>query len=287
MKPQECFVMENGMEIPQIGFGTWLIPNDEAEALVEIAIRAGYRHIDTAEAYGNEEGVGVGIRNSGIPRDKIFVTTKLRAEIKNYDEAKIAIDESIKKLNVGPIDLMIIHSPKPWAEFDSDNHYFEGNLEAWQALVDAKNEGKIKAIGVSNFEPVDLENILQNSDELPQVNQVLFHIGNTPFETLEYCQKHDILVEAYSPIAHGEMLANEDIKNMADKYHVGVAQLAVRYCLELGALPLPKSTSKEHIESNAEVDFEISEGDMNTLIHLTKMDDYGESSHFPVFKKKR
>ena len=140
------------------------------------------------------------------------------------------------------LDQMIIHSPQPWVEVNqSDNRYEEGNLEAWRALEEAQAAGKVRVIGVSNFNEHDLRNILDNAAVKPQVNQVLAHIGNTPFELIDFCRAHGMLVEAYSPIAHGAVLDNEDIKNMAARYQVSAAQLCVRYCLELGLLPLPEN----------------------------------------------
>ena len=281
----ENYVLSNGVSTPKLGFGTWMIPDDVAAEKVREAIHVGYRHIDTAEAYENERGVGEGIRTSGVPREDIFVTTKLRAEFKNYDTAVAAIKESLAKLDLGYIDLMIIHSPQPWDQF-RQGHFFEGNLAAWRALEDAYKAGKIRAIGVSNFEEIDLQNLFDHAEIKPMVNQVLAHISNTPYELIKFCQQHDILVQAYSPIAHGEMLKNEAIITMAAKYDVSVAQLAIRYCLELGTQPLPKTMNIQHMRDNAAVDFEISPEDMETLIKLDKINDYGDYSHFPVFSGK-
>lgn len=278
------FTLTNGNEIPAIGFGTWMIPNDIAAEKVKEAISIGYRHIDTAQAYENEEGVGEGIRLSGIPREELFVTTKLAAEIKDFEEARMAIDESLKKLNMDYVDLMIIHSPKPWSDFQGDSHFFEGNLAAWKALEEAHNSGKIKAIGVSNFEVIDLENLIEKATIKPMVNQILAHIGQTPFDVIAYSQQNDLLVEAYSPIAHGEMLKNKEITEMATKYQVSIAQLAIRYCLQLGLLPLPKTESVSHMRDNLAVDFEITEDDMKVLTAVPPFD-YGENKEIPVFKK--
>src|SRR5579872_5040796 len=178
---EETFTLSNGVPIPKLGLGTWFIANDKAAQAVRDAVRIGYRHIDTAEAYGNERGVGDGVRSCGVARDEIFVTTKLRAELKTYAEARAAIDGSLRDLGLDHIDLMIIHSPQPWAEFREDQHFFEGNREAWRALEDAYKAGKLRAIGVSNFEAVDLDNILGHGSVKPMVNQILAHAGNTPF----------------------------------------------------------------------------------------------------------
>jgi diketogulonate reductase-like aldo/keto reductase len=213
---EENYVLENGLNIPKLGYGTWIIKDDQAATAVKNALEVGYRHIDTAQAYGNERGVGEGIRASNIDRKEIFVTTKLAAEIKSYDEAVAAIDESLKKLDIDYIDLMIIHSPQPWDKF-REGHYFEGNLAAWRALEEAYNDGKLKAIGVSNFEQEDIDNLLTNGSVKPMVNQILAHVSNTPFELIDYCQKNNILVEAYSPVAHGEILKHPEVIKMAGK----------------------------------------------------------------------
>ncbi|MDU5510001.1 aldo/keto reductase [Enterococcus gilvus] len=282
---KETYTLTNGVEIPKIGYGTWKIANDQATEKVLEAIEAGYRHIDTAQAYGNEAGVGAAIKKTTVPREELFLTTKLAAEIKEYDGAVKAIDDSLKKLGVDVIDLMIIHSPKPWAEFHGEEHYFEGNLAAWRALEEAYQAGKLRAIGVSNFEIVDLENLLKHSKIKPAVNQVLAHIGQTPFDVIEFSQKQEILVEAYSPIAHGAMLKSKTITVLADKYKVSIPQLAIRYCLQLGLLPLPKTENPAHMKNNAEVDFEISDEDMEKLARVTSDFDYGKNNDMPVFRR--
>lgn len=182
------------------------------------------------------------------------------------------------------LDMMIIHSPQPWVEVNqSENRYKEGNCQAWKALEDAYNEGKLKAIGVSNFQIEDLESLMETSKVKSMVNQVLCHISNTPLELIEFCQKSNIAVEAYSPIAHGEILNQPEIKAIADKYGVTVPQLCIRYTLQLGAISLPKTANLEHMESNAEVDFTISAEDMETLKNFKKIESYGASSGFPVY----
>lgn len=282
---QENYALNNGMEIPKVGFGTWMIEDEVVGQAVKDALEIGYRHIDTAQAYGNERGVGEAIRTSGIARSEIFLTSKVAAEHKNYESAARSIDESLKKLGLDTIDLMIIHAPQPWNEFREAN-YDQGNLEAWRALEDAYQAGKVRAIGVSNFEQHDLDNILKNAKVKPMVNQILTHIANTPFELIDYCKQNDILVEAYSPVGHGELLKNEELKTMAEKYQVSVSQLAIRYCLELGLLPLPKSATKAHIKNNAELDFQISEDDLEMLKNIKQIENYGDSSHFPVYNKR-
>lgn len=248
----DTYTLSNGMKIPKLGLGTWEIPDDKAAQAVRDAVKIGYRHIDTAQGYDNERGVGEGVRTCGVSREELFVTTKLQAFYKTYKEAKEAIAESLRVSGLDYFDLMIIHAPQPWTDFHAGEHFFEGNLEAWRALEEAHYEGKLKAIGVSNFEEIDLDNILKNGEVKPAVNQILCHIGNTPFDLIDYCKKNDILVEAYSPVAHGEMQKNSQISEMAKKYGVSVPQLCIRYCLQLGTLPLPKTANPAHMADNAQ-----------------------------------
>lgn len=279
----ETYTLNNGIEIPKLGLGTWFIADEQAAEAVRTAIDLGYRHIDTAQAYQNEAGVGKGVRNANVKREELFVTTKLAAEIKSYQAAVTSIDESLERMGLDYIDLMIIHSPKPWQEYHEEDRHFEGNREAWRALEDAYKAGKLKAIGVSNFEKEDLSNILETATVKPMVNQVLAHISNTPKELIAFCEANQILVEAYSPIGHGELLKNEDLQKMAEKYGVSVPQLSIRYDIQLGLLPLPKTANPNHMKANASLDFVISEEDMDTLKNMERIKDYGEASMFPVF----
>ncbi len=185
------------------------------------------------------------------------------------------------------LDMMIIHSPQPWVEVNrSEDRYVEGNRAAWRALEDAYKAGKLKVIGISNFQIGDIESLLQTAEIKPMVNQILLHISNTPLELMEYCQKNGIAVEAYSPIAHGEILNQPEIKAMAEKYGVTVPQLCIRYTLQLGAISLQKTANPEHMKTNAEVDFEISAQDMEVLKNFKKIESYGASSGFPVYSGK-
>lgn len=279
--------LSNGVEIPQLAFGTWKIPDNEASAAVENALAIGYRHIDTAQAYHNEAGVGEGIRKSGVKREQIFVNSKVEAEIKDYANAKKSIDETLLRMKLDYLDMMIIHNPQPWIEVNqSDDRHFEGNLEAWRALEEAMKAGKLSAIGVSSFQPEDLNNLIANSDVKPMVNQILCHIGATPKPLIDFCQQNGIVVESFSPVAHGEALNNEAIKKMAAKYQVSVAQLCIRYDWQLNTVVLPKSTNPVHMKENSELNFVINDEDMKTL-EAVKSFDYGSSSHFPVFGGKR
>ncbi|MCC3264765.1 aldo/keto reductase [Arthrobacter gengyunqii] len=277
----ETYILADGRPIPKLGLGTWFIEDGSAAQAVKDAVSLGYRNIDTAQAYGNERGVGEGIRSSGTPREELFVSSKLAAEIKDYSDAVAAIDGSLAVMGLDYLDLMLIHSPQPWNDWRGGS-YAEGNREAWRALEEAQQAGKLRSIGVSNFQQQDLENILSVCTVAPQVNQVLVHVGNTPEELIAYCTEKDILIEAYSPIAHGEMLKNTDVSAMAERYSVTVPQLCIRYTLQLGTVSLPKTSNPEHMRSNAEVDFVISEQDMDALRHQ-RITDYGRYSKFPVF----
>lgn len=276
--------LSNGVKIPQLGLGTWFIDDANAAEAVRQAAKLSYRHFDTAQAYGNERGVGEGVRTCGIPREELFVVSKVAAEHKTYEEAKKGIDETLKKMGLDYLDMMIIHSPQPWVKVNQcDDRYVEGNRAAWRALEDAYKEGKLRAIGVSNFQIGDLNSLMEACTIKPMVNQILLHISNTPLELVEFCQKNGIVVEAYSPIAHGVILNQPEIKAMAEKYGVSVPQLCIRYTMQLSAVSLPKTANPDHMKTNAEVDFTISEEDMETLKHFKKIDSYGESSGFPVY----
>lgn len=283
---QESYRLENGVQIPRLGLGTWFIADNKAARAVRDAVEVGYRLIDTAQAYGNERGVGEGVRTCGLPRKDLFVTSKVAAEAKTYEAAARSIDETLDKMGLDYLDMMIIHSPQPWTEFRVEKRYFAENKEVWRALEDAYAAGKLRAIGVSNFLQDDLENLLEDCRIKPMVNQILLHITNTDRALLEYCRAQGILVEAYSPIAHGEALKNPAITQMAEKYGVTPAQLCIRYVLQLGTVALPKTANPAHMRDNAVVDFQISPEDMHTLETMEKIESYGEFDMFPVFSGK-
>ena len=267
------FTLANEILIPKLGFGTWQISNNQAPEAVIAALELGYTHIDTARVYGNEDGVGRGISQSSLAREDIFLTTKVPAEVKSYEGAKASIAKSLATLNLDYVDLLLIHAPKPWSEMDSGGTYpyFEENLEVYRAMEEAYENGQAKSLGISNFDVADIINITSGVDIQPVVNQIEFHIGQTQDEITEYCQANDILIEAYSPIGTGELLDNQEIKEVAQRYNKSVAQLCIRYCLEKNTLPLPKSSHKNFIKENTEVDFEISHADIKILdaIRLT------------------
>lgn len=265
----EKMTMNDGKEIPRIQLGTWLMDNQEAKSAVQDAIELGYRGFDTAKDYGNEKGVGKGIWNSDIEREDVFLTTKIPSNVKDYEDAKQAIDDALDTFSLDYIDLLLIHTPQPWIEVNRvKNRHYKGNLECWQAMEEAVKAGKVRSIGVSNFLEEDVENIINNSSIIPAVNQIEVHIGHTPTDLIDYCQEQGITVEAYSPLSHGQFLDDPTIKRYADKYHVTPAQLMLQYCLELGCVVLPKSDSPKEMKENLQLGFEISHKDMAELEDL-------------------
>ncbi|MBI9009983.1 MAG: aldo/keto reductase [Tenericutes bacterium] len=261
---QKTYKLSNGVHIPKIGFGTWQIPNGPvAYKSVSMALKNGYKHIDTALAYGNEESVGKALKDSEFSREEIFVTTKLPAEVKDYLAAEEAFLESLNNLDLDYIDLYLIHAPWPWSDMGKDCK--AGNIEVYKVLEKYYKLGKIKAIGVSNFSPNDLDNIIDNCEIVPQVNQIGYFIGMDQSETIEYCKNHNIFIEAYSPLGIGYLLSNKEIEKVAKKYDVSTAQICIRYLLQKGVVALPKSNHEERIIQNAQLDFEIKHEDMNFL----------------------
>lgn len=283
----ETYKLSNGIEIPKIGLGTWFINDGKVAGVIKNAVSVGYRLIDTAFAYGNEKGVGKGVRNCGLPREEIFVTTKLHADVKTYEEAKQHINNQLEKLGLDYIDLYIIHAPQPWGKWrNKEQRYFKENVEVWKALEESYKEGKLKAIGVSNFLIDDLQNILDNCEIKPMVNQILNHVGSTPTELINFCKDNDILVQSYAPLGHGKAIDNKEVKAIAEKYGVSVSRLCMRYVVQMGTSAIPKTTNIEHMKSNADIDFNISDEDMEKLKNIN-FKGYGlRMRMMPVFSGK-
>lgn len=264
----KSFKLSNGISIPAVGFGTWQVKDgEEAFQSVLWALNAGYRHIDTAYSYGNEASVAKAIKASSIARKDLFITTKLPASIKTYSETIEHFNQSLKNLETDYLDLYLIHAPWPWTNVGED--CTEGNIACWKAMIELYNEGKIKAIGVSNFHPKDIEALIEATGVKPMVNQIRYFIGNTQPAVTTYCQQNQILIEAYSPFATGEILENESLKEMALKYDTTIPKICLRFCYQNHTLPIPKSVHKERIEDNLVFDFEISKEDMDILNQLS------------------
>lgn len=264
----DCFTLNNGVLIPCIGFGTWKAANgEEAAQSVAAAIKAGYRHIDTAAAYGNEESVGRAIRESGVAREDLFVTSKLANPEHGYEATLAACNRTLKDLGLDYLDLYLIHWPNP---IKFREHWQQVNADTWRAFEELYRAGKLRSIGISNFLPHHMEELAKTSTITPMVNQIRFCPGETQKETVEYCRAHNILVEAYSPLGSGEIFKVPKMLEFAEKYQKSVAQICIRWCLQMGTLPLPKSVTPERILQNAEVfDFVLDEADMKAIAAMT------------------
>ena len=244
------YTLNNGVSIPVLGFGTWKAENGEVayQAVLE-ALKAGYRHIDTAAIYQNEESVGRAIRDSGISRQEIFVTTKLWNTNHSYEEARHAFEESMEKLGLDYLDLYLIHWPNPKPLRENDE-WKTRNAEVWRAMEDLYQEGKIRAIGVSNFLPHHLDALLETARIIPAVNQVRLAPGVYQEEVVAYCREKGILLEAWGPFGQGELFDKKEVQEIATKHGKSVAQIALAWSLAEEFLPLPKSVTASRIQSN-------------------------------------
>ncbi|MCK5757801.1 MAG: aldo/keto reductase [Clostridiales bacterium] len=272
----DYYNLKNGIKIPCVGFGTWQTPNNQTgyEA-VRHALADGYRHIDTAAIYGNEEAVGQAIKDSGLPRSEIFLTSKLWGDDYGYETTKQAFQKSIDKLQTNYLDLYLMHWPNPKKFRDN---WEKTNAETWKAIEELYEEGKIRAIGVSNFMIHHLEELFKSAVRIPMVNQIKLCPGDVKEDLVEYCKKHDILVEAYSPLGTGKVFNVPELTSLAKKYNVTVGRLCLRWSLERGYLPLPKSVTPKYIEENTNLfDFTLSPEDVEIIAGLT--DCCGKSSN--------
>ncbi len=263
----DTYQLANGVGIPCIGYGTWQTPDgDVAVRAVADAIEAGYRHIDTAQAYGNEESVGRGIRESGIDRKELFITTKLWNRNHSYELTMRSFEESMNKLGLDYLDLFLIHWPNPIAFRD---RWQEANEESWKAMEELYEAGKIRAIGVSNFRPHHLEALLKTAKIPPAVNQIRLCPGETQDETVTWCRERGMVLEAYSPLGTGRIFEVPQMQRLAEKYGRSIAQICIRWSLQRGCLPLPKSVTPSRIRENLRVfDFELSEEDVQLIADL-------------------
>ncbi|MDC7241828.1 MAG: aldo/keto reductase [Spirochaetales bacterium] len=271
---KDSYVLNNGKKIPCVGYGTWQTPDGEtAVAAVKAAIESGYRHIDAAAVYKNELSVGRGIIESGIAREELFVTSKVWNRMRGYENTLQAFDRTLNDLKLDYLDLYLIHWPAVKKQFEN---WEELNLSTWKAMTELYKAGKIKSIGVSNFKPHHLKALME-TEVKPMVNQIEFHPGMMQEETVSFCRENDILIEAWSPLGSGRMLENPDLLSMGEKYGKSVAQICIRWCLQNGVLPLPKSVTPSRIIENGDVfDFEISGDDMNVI---NSLEYFGGSGH--------
>ena len=261
---KDCYTLRNGVKIPCVGFGTWLANDgDVAVASVKEAVKCGYRHIDTATSYGNEGSIGKAVKECGLPREELFITSKLWNPDQGYDSTLRAFEKTMGLLDMDYIDLYLIHWPRPQGHKDD---YQEINLQTWRAFEKLYKEGRIRAIGVSNFKPHHLQPLMDKAEIQPMVNQIEFHVSMLQEETVDFCKKNDILVEAWGPLARGKIMDVESVQQMSEKYHKSIAQISLRWIMQKGILPLPKSVTPSRIKENGELfDFELSDEDMKIL----------------------
>ncbi|SFU75610.1 aldo/keto reductase [Butyrivibrio sp. M55] len=270
-KQTEVYKLSNGVGIPCIGFGTWQTPEgDVAVESVKCAIDAGYRHIDTAQVYGNEEGVGKGIRrgiiDNKLQREDIFVTTKIWNDKHSYELTVSSFDESLKKLGLDYVDLLLIHWPNPAMFRD---RWEEANAETWRAMEKFYEAGKVRAIGISNFKQHHIDALMKTARIKPMVNQIRLCPGATQDELVAYCREKGMILEAYSPLGTGRIFDVPEMKELAEKYGKSIAQICIRFSIHMGYLPLPKSVTPARIEENFKVfDFELEEADVKRIADL-------------------
>jgi diketogulonate reductase-like aldo/keto reductase len=267
MNNTQQFEFYNGVKIPAIGFGTWQIRDGEScYRAVSHALKTGYRHIDTAMEYRNEKSVGRAVRDSGINRDEVFITSKLPAEIKKLERAKHCFDQTMDSLGLDYLDLYLIHAPWPWNEKEKD--YTKENIVIWHMMEDLYRAGRCRAIGVSNFEIDDLKGIMENCSIAPMADQIRYYIGYPQQQLSQFCREANILIEGYSPLATGAILGNKDIEVMALKYKTTLPRICIQYLLQKGIVALPKSADPARIAQNLDVDFKIASSDMEYLDRL-------------------
>ena len=264
------YKLSNELEIPSIAFGTWKFQNnEETSQIITNAIDGGYRYIDTAKSYGNELAIGKGIKSSNIKREDIIIGGKLWNDDRGYDNIIKACYKTIETLDCDYLDIYLIHWPASKAVHEN---WKEINNETWKAMENLYNSGVVKAIGVCNFKINQLEELLKSAEIKPMINQIECHPGFMQSEIIEFCKKQDILVEAWSPLGSGKLLKKEQLKVIASKYNKDVAQICIKWCLQNGVLPIPKTSEKERMKSNLNVfDFEINEEDMDYLNNLPYM----------------
>jgi diketogulonate reductase-like aldo/keto reductase len=267
---KDVYTLANGITIPKVGFGTWQIKNEDAYQATLDALAEGYRHIDTAQAYRNEEAIGQALKACNLGREEVFVTSKLPSHIKGYKQTLASFRRTMKDLQLDVLDLYLIHAPWPWDEMGKD--CTEGNIESWKAMIELYNEGKIRSIGVSNFSISDLQALIQATNFTPHVNQIRYYVGDTQDELVAFCQANNILIEAYSPLATGRILEHPELNTLAKEKNVSVAQLCIRYCLDKGTLPLPKTTKRARMQENAALDFQLSADELKRLDALKNLD---------------
>lgn len=279
---RDCFELHNGVKIPCVGFGTYQIANGEsAVSAVRNALETGYRHIDTAAGYGNEESVGIAVKQSGISRDEIFVTSKLQNPEHGYENTMRAFEQTMKNLDMDYLDLYLIHWPNP---IKFRNEWQSANAGTWRAFEELYKGGRIRSIGISNFHPRHIDELMKTAAIVPMVNQIRLCPGDTQNEIVNYCRERNIILEAYSPLGTGQLFEVPDMQSIAQKYGKTIAQTGLRWSLQKGYLPLPKAVGQTHIKENADIfDFELSAQDVQTISDLKGCCGYAQNPDLTTF----
>lgn len=264
---KEYTVLSNGVKMPNLAFGTFKVNEGDDVQIILDAINVGYRHFDTAAFYNTEEALGKAIKKSGIPREEFFITTKVWKTSMGYEGAKKSFEESLEKLDMDYVDLLLIHWPRPDAESD----WKKLDIETWKAFEEIYKEGKTKAIGVSNFLNNHMQNILDNCEVVPMVNQIEFHPGYIQKDVVDFDKEHGIVVEAWSPLGRERVFKDELLNKLAEKYGKSVAQICLAFALQMDVVPLPKSSSVERMKQNMDIDFELEEEDFEKIVNMEEM----------------
>ena len=264
---KEYTVLSNGVKMPNLAFGTFKVNEGDDVQVILDAIEAGYRHFDTAAFYNTEEALGKAIKKSGIPREEFFVTTKVWKTYMGYEGAKKSFEESLEKLDMDYVDLLLIHWPRP----DEKSDWKKLDIETWKAFEETYKEGRAKAIGVSNFLNHHIQNILDNCEVVPMVNQIEFHPGYIQKDVVDFDKEHGIVVEAWSPLGRERVFKDELLNKLAQKYGKSVAQICLAFALQMDVVPLPKSSSAERMKQNMDIDFELEEEDFEKIVNMEEM----------------
>ena len=278
----DCFELHNGVKIPCVGFGTYQAQNGEmAVSAVKAAIALGYRHIDTAAGYGNEESVGIAVKQSGVRREDIFITSKLQNTEHGYENTMKAFEQTMKNLDIDYLDLYLIHWPNP---IKYRNEWQSANAGTWKAFEELYKAGRIRSIGISNFHPRHIDELMKTAEIAPMVNQIRLCPGDTQDEVVDYCKERSMVLEAYSPLGTGRIFEVPQMQAIARKYGKTIAQVCIRWSLQKGYLPLPKSVTESRIRENAEVfDFELSAQDVQSISDLKGCCGYSQNPDTTVF----
>ena len=264
---KEYTVLSNGVKMPNLAFGTFKVNEGDDVQIILDAISVGYRHFDTAAFYNTEEALGKAIKKSGIPREEFFITTKVWKTSMGYEGAKKSFEESLEKLDMDYVDLLLIHWPRP----DEKSDWKKLDIETWKAFEETYKEGRAKAIGVSNFLNHHIQNILDNCEVVPMVNQIEFHPGYIQKDVVDFDKKHGIVVEAWSPLGRERVFKDELLNKLAQKYGKSVAQICLAFALQMDVVPLPKSSSAERMKQNMDIDFELEKEDFEKIVNMEEM----------------